>query len=167
MATSVLSTPTAKSWPSVRAMLRSSVVILLLVAGFLGLGAAYGRHRFGSVAATLAYLGGERLLVDDLSKSVSGVKAGSPVVVRYTLTNLTGHPVTLVGKMASCSCTNIEGLPLTLAMSETRAVSATITLSKDKPDLSGTIRLFTDDLHTPEIALAYSVHALPGSSGVR
>jgi hypothetical protein len=48
---------------------------------------------------------------------------------------------------------------MTLASSETRTVSAQITTSEDNPNLAGTIRLFTDEPGSPEIALNYTVSA--------
>jgi hypothetical protein len=155
------SNPGLTSKASVRAALRSSGVILVLTLTFLALGAGYGRYRLGSVSAALAFLRGGRLLVDEPVKSIDGVRAGSQVVISYTLANLSGRPLKLVGMAASCTCTVIEDIPMTLAMSETKMVTAKIKTSDGESDLSGSIRLFTDDIHSPEITLAYLVRFAP------
>lgn len=54
---------------------------------------------------------------------------------------------------------------MTLAASETKAVAATITTSEMSGDVSGSIRLFTDDVRYPEIKLAYLLRAT--ASGAR
>ena len=105
---------------------------MVLTAGCLGIAAAYGRYRFGSISASFAYIRGERLLVANPVQSIDKVRAGESVIVRYAVTNLTGHPVRLIGKTASCSCTAIEDLPSRLATSETRQISATITFPEDQ-----------------------------------
>ena len=133
----------------------------------LGLGAGYGRHRFGSMSAALAYLRGERLLVDESSKTIDDVRSGSEIVVRYGFTNWAAHPVKLLGMSSSCSCTVVEDLPMTLAASETKAVSVKIKVDEGRPDFTGSIRVFTDDPRSPEIILSYSLRITPPSAGVR
>ena len=138
---------------------RTLAVILSLTLALLAAGTGYGRLRFGSVSATVDSLRGQLVLVDEHAKSISGVQAGSQVVVSYALTNISDRPVRLIGASPSCSCTVIQDLPMTLAASETRTVSARITTSEDNPNSSGTIRLFTDEPRSPEIALNYTVRA--------
>lgn len=145
---------------SPRAALRTVALTLLMTLAFLALGAGYGRYRFGSMSATRAYLRGERLLVDTTNQSTSG-EVGGRVQIRYTLTNWTDHQVTILGFASSCTCTIIDGLPLTLAVTESKAVTAMVSLEKAETNVSGLIRLFTDDPRTPEILLAYSVRIEP------
>ncbi len=136
---------------------RTSAVILTLTLALLAVGAGYGRLRFGSISAALDSLRGRLVHVDERDKSISGVRAGSQVVVSYALTNISERPVSLIGASSSCSCTVVQDPPMTLASSETGTVSVRISTSEDKPTLSGTIRLFTDEPRSPEIALKHTV----------
>jgi len=140
-----------------RSAFRKMLVVLLMTLALLTLGVGYGRYRFGSVPAALAYLRGERLLIDEPLQSISGVHPGSQIVVPYALTNLTGRPVKLVGMATSCSCSVIEELPIAIAAAETRMVAVTIKIAENRSDFSGSLQLFTDDPHSPEIDLGYSV----------
>jgi hypothetical protein len=90
---------------------RTLAVILSLTLAVLAVGAGYGRLRFGSVSATVDSRRGQSLLVDERAKSVSGVQAGSQVVVSYAVTNISDRPVRLIGASSSCSCTVIQDLP--------------------------------------------------------
>ena len=137
-----------------------------MTAGILGAASAYGWYRFGSIDASLAYVRGERLLVAEPSKSLEGVRPGESVVLRYVLTNLSGHPVTLIGKEVSCSCTNIEDFPITLAASETRPIAATVKVANGEPRVLGSIRMFTDDVQHPEIVLTYDLGVESTSTSV-
>jgi len=144
-------------------------LVLCLTAVLLTLAAGFARHRFGSVAASIAYLRGEHVAVDEPLKSLVGIQGGSRLVVRYGLTNRSGHPIKLVGATSSCSCTAVEDLPKTLAAFEKQSVQVKITVAEDRSDFSGSIRLFTDDLDSQDVVLKYSVHVEPPSSpgGVR
>lgn len=138
---------------------RTPAVTLSLTLGLLAAGAGYGRLRFGSVSATLDSLRGRSVLVDERAKSIIGVRPGSQVVMSYALTNISDRPVRIIGSSSSCECTTIEEMPITLPPSETRTVSARITISEHNPNSSGTLRLFTDEPRSPEIALSYTVRA--------
>ena len=151
----------------IKAVIRTSIITLLMTLAFLALIAGYGRHRYGSVSASLAYLRGERLLVDKPYQAIGGVHPGGQVVVRYAVTNESEHSVNLIGMTCSCTCTIVENLPKTLGASETKIVSARVNLAEGKTDVSGAIRLYTDDPHSPEIPLAFSVRAAKSNrSGV-
>lgn len=150
--------------PSPRSRLRSAMNAIVFPLGLtlalLALCAGYGRYRFGSMATAIAYLKGERLMVDGRSRSLAGV-SGEQVEVRYALSNWTGQPVKLIGAQSSCSCTAVEGVPMALAASETRPIKATIKIDESSSDIAGSIRLFTDSPGIPEIKLAYMVRVAP------
>ncbi len=151
----------------IKAAIRACTTPLLLSLALMVIGAGYGRYRFGTLSATLAYLHGERILVDDPSQSFDGTHAGGHVVVRYALTNLSGRPVNIIGMTCSCTCTIVEDMPKSLGTLETKVVSARVNLSEGKTDVSGSIRLYTDEPHSPEISLTFSVRATPSNgSGV-
>ncbi len=155
------SNPKSATTASRGSSLQAVVSTLALTLAFLVISVGYGRYQFGSVPATVAYLRGEHLFADEPARSIDGVRAGGQAIIRYTLTNLTRHPITLVGMTASCTCTEFEDLPITLAASEAKKVSAKVTISGGESGLSGSIRLFTNDLRAREIVLAYSLRVAP------
>jgi hypothetical protein len=108
---------------------------------------------FGSTSAALAFLDGERLLVDSRSKSFGTVDPGLDQSVRFSLTNWTGQPVTIVGFQASCSCTMATDLPLSIPDGGTRFVSVAVKTAKLTGDFVATVRLFTDASSLPEVRL--------------
>lgn len=151
-----LSSSEVTSKSSARDAVRAFAVTLCLTLTLLALGAGYGKYRFGSVSAALAYLRGERLLVAKPTKSVSAI-AGDRIALQYLLTNWTDHPISLIGAASSCTCTALESMPITLSAFESRLVSANVTIEPGKPDFSGSIHLFTEGLQSREVVLSYAV----------
>jgi len=123
----------------------------------LGLISGYGHFHFGSLRAAVAYLGGERLLVDQRVRSIGEVTRGYPSAFRYSLMNLTGRPVKILGARMSCSCTAVGSMPDTLPVAESRTIEFELTPSEQQPDgeITGTVRLFTDDPSHHELELAF------------
>jgi hypothetical protein len=136
---------------------RGGLVVVALTSVFLGLFAGLGWYRFGSLAHAKAYLRGERLLVADRARSLGDVPAGTTLTLQYAVTNLTGHPVRLLGAQPSCSCTMTGDLPMTLAASETRSIPVAIdTTEGGKEALAGTVDVFTDDPQFQTFRLAFA-----------
>ena len=144
-------------------MLPFQVLSLTLV--ILGIGAGYGYSRFGSIAAAFSAMRGDLLLVDQPLQSVDGIRPGARVTLRYTFTNVSGHPIKLIGATSSCTCTMMEDLPLTLAASETRSVTAIIKTRESPPVFDGSIVVYTDERRCAEIVLGYSLHLTSPDAG--
>jgi len=142
---------------------RLALHVFSLTLIILGISAGYGYSRFGSLAAALSATQGDSLLVDQRLKSVDGIRPGSRVALRYALTNASGRPIKLIGMSSTCSCTVMEDLPMTLAVSETRSVTAMIRTREGESVLDGSIRLYTDDPRSAEIVLGYSLRLTPRS----
>jgi hypothetical protein len=124
---------------------------------FLALFAGMGWYRFGSFTNAKAYLRGERLLVADGARSLGDVPAGTKLTLEYAVTNLTGHPVRLLGARPSCSCTVIDDLPATLAAFETRSIPVVVDTSEGgKEALAGTVDVFTDEPRSQTLRLAFA-----------
>jgi hypothetical protein len=123
----------------------------------LGVNASYGHARFGSIAAALSAMRGDSLLVDQPLKSLDGVRPGSRVEIRYLLTSVSNRPIRILGAATSCTCTMMENIPMTLASSESKSVTAKVRTREDEPESAGSIRLYTDDLKSPEIILGYTL----------
>jgi len=136
---------------------RLTLLAFSLTLIILGIGAGYGFARFGSFAAAMSAMRGDVLLVDQPLKSVDGIRPGTRVALRYALTNASNRPIKLIGVSTSCTCTLVEGLPITLAPSETRSITATITTREGESVLDGSIRLYTDHPRSAEIVLGYSL----------
>ncbi len=149
--------PTVKTYSRsrLRNLAISSSLTLIILAALAG----YGRFRFGSFSAALDFARGEAILVDERAKMISGVHPGNQIVATYSLTNNSGRPLKLIGVVPSCTCTTVESLPLTLAPSETKTITARIKFSEAAPNFSGSMRLFTDEPSSPEIVLSYTLHA--------
>jgi len=126
--------------------------------------AGYGHARFGSIAAALSAMRGDSLLVDQPLKSLDDVRPGSRVEIRYVLTNVSNRPIRILGAATSCTCTMMENLPMSLAARESGSVTAMIRTRDDEPESAGSIRLYTDDLKSPEIMLNYNLQFAPRSS---
>lgn len=69
---------------------------------------------FGSLDAAKAYLSGENILVDSLTRYAGEVNRNEFVDVTYRLSNPTHSPVRVLGAKASCSCIAILDLPTTV-----------------------------------------------------
>lgn len=147
----------------VRGNRRFPLHVFSLALIILACGAGYGYSRFGSFAAALSAMRGDLLMVDQPLKSVHGIRPGSRVALRYALTNASRRPIKLLGMSSSCSCTVMEDLPMTLAASETRSVTATITTREGASVLDGSIRLYTDHPRSAEIVLGYRLRLTPPS----
>ncbi|HUY31752.1 MAG TPA: DUF1573 domain-containing protein [Pirellulales bacterium] len=128
--------------------------ILALVV--LALSAGYGRYRFGSLGATAAYLAGHRVFVPDRVRALTNLTPGSEVLLTYTLTNLAGRPVTVLGAQTSCGCVAIDHLPTTLAEGEATPIHVRLKVSSDEPRIGGQIVLFTDFEGQPTIPLGFN-----------
>jgi hypothetical protein len=99
--------------------------------------------------------------VDERSKALGDIEAGSRAAFENRLTNLTDHPIKLVGAQTSCSCMVVENLPTTIQPLQTRSIPIGVEVPKaDSGVATGSVRLFTDDPEIPELGLAYSARVV-------
>ncbi len=77
---------------------------------------------FGSVDATRAYLSGQTILVDAVTRFAGEVKQNEFVDVSFKLRNPTSSPVRVLGAKASCTCIAILDLPVTIEAGDERIV---------------------------------------------
>ncbi len=104
------------------------------------------RMSCGTLHAGLAYLSGDRLLVDASSRSTSEVAPGELATLEFHLSNRSSQPITIFGAKSSCTCTATGDLPMTLPPSSARTLRVTY---RPRPGTKpGTypesLRLFTD-----------------------
>jgi Protein of unknown function (DUF1573) len=126
----------------------TTVVLMAFIAG-------YGRYHFGSLSRALAYASGDRVLVDERQKALLGMLAGSKSVVQYSITNLTGRDLKILGADTSCTCTSIENLPLTVARGMSKELTVSISAPRQPGPTSASIILFTDYDSQPTVPLEF------------
>jgi len=100
----------------------------------------------GTLHAGLAYLSGDRLLVDADSKSTGEVQIGEQATLEFLLSNRSSKPITIFGAKSSCTCTATSDLPMTLPPSSAQTLLVTY---RPRPGTKpGTypesLRLYTD-----------------------
>lgn len=114
--------------------------------------------KFGSVANSFSYLRGERIRVDEATRMLGQVHVGDTKVITYTLTNLTGRTVRVLGSSASCGCTEVREVPKSLLMSEAHLVELVFRPLDDQAGTKaeGTLTLFLDDPVVDQLSLRFS-----------
>ena len=90
------------SWLMLTFICTNIIVALVLV---------FAMMWFGSLASALAYLAGERLIVDTRSKSFGTIEMGKGATLTFHVTNYSGRPITILGSESSCSCVVTSDLP--------------------------------------------------------
>lgn len=122
--------------------------------------AAWGSFRFGSIPAAMAYVRGERLLVDRPFRHLGDIPVGAIYDFGYTFTNMTGRSLRLLGTTTSCQCMTSEGLPLTLRASESKTIWFKLATPEREQEVRGETKIFTDDSRYPEVHLEYAARAV-------
>jgi len=123
----------------------------------MGLVSGFGRFWFGSLANARAFVRGEKLVVADPQRSLGDVAAGTKLTLNYPITNMTGHPVKILGAQPSCSCMVVDTVPMVLAASETRSIPVSVDTSEGNNDsLSGTVDIFTDEPEAQTLHLTFA-----------
>ena len=107
----------------------------------------------GSVSAALAYVKGDRLLVDVGAKTLAPMSPGEKKTVTFWVTNRSSEPITILGAKSSCTCTAAGDLPLTIPAGATRPVAVGIHAGPKPAVLDGTLKLFTDHPSKPVLTL--------------
>ena len=120
----------------------------------------------GSFGAGLAYLSGDRLLVDASSRSTGEVLIGEQAMLKFHLSNRSSTPITIFGAKSSCTCTATQDLPLTLPPSSVRTLRVTY---RPRPStkfgtFAETLRLYTDYPSQSTLPLAIVGHVGRGQA---
>ena len=114
--------------------------------------------QFGSIPNSLAYLRGERIRVDEATRKLGQVRVGDTRVVRYSLTNLTGRVIKVLGSRVSCGCTEVRNVPESLSRSKAQSVELIFRPVGDQAgaDVEGTLTLFLDDPIVNQLSLTFN-----------
>jgi hypothetical protein len=122
----------------------------LLIAAVL----AWGYWQFGSLANTLAYLNGERLLVDPSTPSFGTAKRGEERDLHVTIRNLTGQQVKILGARSTCGCmAMVEKFPVVIADGGHQELTIHVVLTVKEDVFEKRIDFYTDDGSNPVIAV--------------
>jgi hypothetical protein len=135
----------------------STAGLTLLIALIL---ASYGIQRFGSIGKAIAYVRGERLLMDEPIRDLGQVQSGQTVQLSYSVTNWTGKPITFVGIRSSCTCAIPEVPEEILQDRQTGTVRVNVLVPQKSGKFSGALTLFTDDLHYSSVVFGFTAYAV-------
>ena len=131
--------------PPTLGLLRPIALGICGVSLALGLLTAAGSVAFGSPAAALAYLRGERLSVEpslvDIGEGSLGEEKEAIVQVR----NWAEQPVRVVGGTSDCSCVATRDLPVNLQPGEARALRFYLTMKGAPGQFTRLARLYVKD----------------------
>lgn len=115
---------------------------------------AWGYREFGSLANTLAYLNGERLLVDPGSLSFGTARRDEERDLHLMIRNRTGKTVTILGGRTTCACMTTEKFPFSITNGSQRELTIHVWLTGKDPVFERRIDFYTDDEANPVIAVS-------------
>ena len=121
------------------------VIMSIITACSLGLFAGYGIYRFGSIQAAMASAQGEEVIVDQWTRSLGEVRAGTSNTLKYVLTNMSINTLRLLGSKAACSCTVVGDFQGEVQQGRSGTIQATVTAPSEAADINGGVEIFTSD----------------------
>ncbi len=127
---------------------------------------AVARLQFGSIENSVAYLRGERIRVDEATRKLGQVRVGDTRVVRFSLTNLTGRAIKVLGSRVSCGCTEVRDVPESLSRSEAQSVELVFRPVGDQAgsNVEGMLTLFLDDPVVNQLSLTFNAYVTSDQS---
>ena len=125
-----------------RRWLVMTILIVLVLAFILSF---WGRNRFGSFAGGVAFISGQRTILDREVLGLGSVRQGSSRTFRVSVRNLNSWDVKLLGANYSCTCSSLSGLPSTIPAGSMITLIAKINPRKKIGKLNESIVIFTDD----------------------
>jgi hypothetical protein len=128
-----------------------TITTIATTSGLLVALAAFAHAHFGSVSTALDYVSGERVLLDQTSKTFGTVDAGSTQVLQFVVMNKTDHPLNILGSKTSCGCTVVENLPMSIPAGSFKPVGVVVKTDSFKGQFNARIRLFSEEKDHPEI----------------
>lgn len=110
---------------------------------------------YGSLSAIDAHRAGFVLYSDGPTQAVSG-NPGEKIRIPFPIQNLAWSPVTVYGASTACSCTQIEGLPLTIPAGTSRDVVMMYSVAEGerKDEVVGEVTLYTSPPGNPLLVQA-------------
>lgn len=118
-------------------------VLLAAVLMLAGLGVV-AHVQFGSLSVAQAYLRGDRLIVLPSEMSFGEGHVGSEKQVTFTVVNLTGKDVQLLGNKTGCSCVATDDFPVHIASGDRRDVIVKLRIVGNESQFDQESFFFTD-----------------------
>lgn len=100
--------------------------------------------------------GGGLLVTESTTKRLGEMPPGQVQTASFVLKNLGDRPVKLIGAKASCSCTAVDGVPVTVAPSGSREVTFRVATPSQPGPVDGEVTLYTNNPEQVEIRLRYA-----------
>lgn len=122
--------------------------------------------RFGSLASGVAYLRGQRIVVDGAIRNLGDVQAGDERIISFSLANVTGRSIRVLGSRLTCGCTESRGLPQRLSRTALETVELVFHPWEDQAgtNVEGRITLFLDDPLLNQLELSFNAFVTSGRS---
>lgn len=121
--------------------------------------AAYGIVRFGSLRSSLAYVRNDLLIVEGGVKVLGDLPLDSRHDLQFSIRNLGGRSVRILGAKSSCTCATIGERPREIPPGESRSVLVRFHVEDEGP-VGGRVTLFTDDPAHRELPLILTARGL-------
>ena len=132
-------------------------IIILLTSLWLAAIAVYGLIEFGSVAAALAYVRGDRLIPDAYVKSFGDAPSGSQPKIRFVISNYSKIPHKILGIRSSCTCLVSDGdLPVIIPGGAHFGLRIGVRERLEQGPVSESFTLYTDHSTQPELVFRVS-----------
>jgi hypothetical protein len=138
-------------------------MFIVMTTGATALVVLGSMYYFGSLATSLSYLAGDRLLVDSPSKYVGVVEAGEVQLLTFRFYNMNNSPIILLGSSASCSCTVADSLPITVPPHSYKEFLVKINAPSAGGPILSQLRIFTNAPRQPIVLLQISGQSLKSS----
>lgn len=127
-----------------RAMPRGVAVAGGLAALLVLASVAAGTWLYGSPAAALARLRGDKLHISPDTVGFGDGKPGESLTAEVRVRNFTDRPVRLIGGTADCSCVTTSDLPITLAPHGEAAIGVKLKLPESTGNFTRVAAIWTD-----------------------
>jgi Protein of unknown function (DUF1573) len=148
--------------PALPSFARNAIPVVITTAVLLVALTTTATVRYGSPAAALAQLRGERLSVSPSVVDFGDAPGGETREAAIDLTNRTEHPLRVVGGTSDCACTVLQDLPVTVAPGETRSVTVRVRIPAASGQFTHPVHLLAGD----EQLWTVGFHATGRSSGI-
>jgi hypothetical protein len=109
--------------------------------------------RLGSESNALAFIAGDRPLVNSTVRSFARIAEGEERSFNFEIVNFTGKPVTILGFRSSCTCVLVERLPLVVPAGNKERVNVVLNSQGKSGPLEGIIILYTSCPRKPQLGL--------------
>jgi len=125
---------------SIAQWLQIAVLTLLIGCFFFGI----GWWRSGDMAASLAYLQGERLIFTPANLIIEDAKPGEVVERTVVVKNLSNKTITLLGSQKSCGCITLDQFPIKIKPHQKHELKIKIATPKKPEKFENFVKVFTD-----------------------